>query len=254
MIELIDIHKTFSRTTVLNGISLTCDAGQCLALLGPSGCGKTTLLRIVAGLETPDRGEVRIDGRTASGLGRILPPQERSLSMVFQNLALWPHMNARQNVEFALRNRRKGERLIKTESALKRVGLEGREKLYPHQLSGAERRCLALGRALAAEPAILLLDEPLCGLDAMLKSKLLVEIQQIICAMHTTTIYVTNNRKEAGFIADRVALMGRGQIEHLVAADEILAGTARVDRDHRRQPAASGPSAKVIPLYGIGPR
>jgi iron(III) transport system ATP-binding protein len=254
MIELIDIHKAFNRYSVLNGVGFTCAAGECLALLGPSGCGKTTLLRIIAGLEAPDRGEVRLNGRSASSPGRILPPQERSLSMVFQSLALWPHMTVRQNIEFALRNRRKGERLIKTESALKRVGLKGREKLYPHQLSGAERRCLALGRALAAEPAILLLDEPLCGLDSMLKSKLLVEIQQIICALHTTTVYVTNERKEAGFIADRVAFMGGGQIECMVTADDILAGTARVDREHRRLAAPAGPSAKIIPLYGIGPR
>jgi len=224
MIELYNISHSYGKKRVLNGLNLKADFAECLALLGPSGCGKTTALRLIAGLERPERGEIRIDDCLVSSPRKLIPPYERSISMVFQDLALWPHMNVRQHIDFALVSclKNKKRRLEKIEKTLQLVMLENHPENYPHQLSGGEKQRLALARALVSEPKILLLDEPLSGLDADLRNEMLHQIRKIITEMNMTAIYVTHDKREAIFIADRIMLMKNGTINQIKYADNKI--------------------------------
>jgi iron(III) transport system ATP-binding protein len=241
MIEIRNIHKHYGATAVLRGLFLSMDPGECLALLGPSGCGKTTLLRLIAGLETPDSGEIRIKGKVVSTFGKQVPPYRRSVGMVFQDLALWPHMTVQKQIEFVMAPVASGKlgRYRRIEQILQQVRLEDLAHLYPHQLSGGEKQRLALGRALAQNPRILLLDEPLSGLDSKLRSELLVEIQQVIRSVNVTTIYVTHDRREAEFIADRTARMDGGRIE-------AVRPVYRPENTGRRRRTGTAPGHKII--------
>ncbi len=216
MIEVNTVSYRYGKKKILNDVSLRVNTGECLALLGPSGCGKTTLLRLVAGLEKPNAGEIRLNGAPASTPKRLLAPYRRSVGMVFQDLALWPHMRAYAQVDFALGSSglKKAVRAQKIKRALQRVRLDGFQESYPHQLSGGEKQRLALARALVCEPQILLLDEPLSGLDSVLRNELLDEIERLVKATGITTIYVTHDWKEAVTIADSVAVMRSGKILH----------------------------------------
>ena len=198
---------------------LAVEHGEFLTLLGPSGCGKTTTLRIIAGFEKPDRGEILFDGRRVNDL----PPYERNIGIVFQDYALFPHMTVFKNVAFGLEMKRLPKREIerKVRWALELVGLAGFENRYPEQLSGGQQQRVALARALVVEPEVLLLDEPLSNLDAKIRERLRGEIKRIQRELGITTIYVTHDQEEAMAISDRIAVMNVGTVEQVGTPKEI---------------------------------
>jgi multiple sugar transport system ATP-binding protein len=204
------IEKAYGGVTALVDISLEVADGEFIALLGPSGCGKTTLLRIIAGLETQSAGRVMIGGRDVSGL----KPSQRGLAMVFQNYAVFPHMTVRDNVAFGLAMQAKPEDVIKrqVERAAALMHIEPYLDRYPAKLSGGQRQRVAVARALAVEPAVLLMDEPLSNLDALLRLEMRAELKGVLQQAGTTTIYVTHDQTEAMGLADRIAVMYGGRI------------------------------------------
>jgi ABC-type Fe3+/spermidine/putrescine transport system ATPase subunit len=209
------VSKRFGTHAALDGVSLEVAPSACVVILGPSGCGKTTLLRVVAGLETPDSGEIWIDGVQATGaLRRFVPPHERRTGFVFQDLALWPHLTVRQNLGFVLEARRipSSDRTRRVEEALRMVRIDTLIDRYPHELSGGEQQRVALARAVVGEPRILLLDEPLSSLDAELKSTLREELARLQRRLELTTVYVTHDREDASVLADCLVEMRGGRI------------------------------------------
>jgi ABC-type Fe3+/spermidine/putrescine transport system ATPase subunit len=222
-LEVVDIWKTFASTPVLRAVSFTVDRGEIVCLLGPSGCGKTTLLRIIAGLETPDRGRVLFEGRDISSV----PPYLRNFGLMFQDYALFPHRNVFENVAFGLRMQRStshdpDERIARrVREVLELVGLRGFERRSVHELSGGEAQRVALARSLAPHPRLLMLDEPLGSLDRITRERLMVELRDILTGVHMTTLYVTHDQVEAFSVADRAIIMNRGQIEQIGTPEEI---------------------------------
>ena len=207
--------KRFGRNRAVDDASLHVDTGELVALLGPSGSGKTTLLRIIAGFEAPDEGAVAIAGHAVAGDGAWVEPEHRRIGMVFQDGALFPHLTVKANVAFGAREAsRVAERL-----AL--VGLADRGGTYPHELSGGERQRVALARALAADPSVVLLDEPFAALDAGLRETLRLEVRQILKAAGATALLVTHDQAEALSLADRVAVMRDGRIEQFGTPEEL---------------------------------
>ncbi len=209
-IRIEHVNKVFATTTALHDVSLAVNDGEFVALLGPSGCGKTTLLRIVAGLETQTSGRVLIGGRDVSQL----PPRRRGLAMVFQNYAVFPHLRVRDNIAFGLTMtgaaQQRIQRQVSHVAAL--MHIESLLDRYPAQLSGGQRQRVAVARALAVEPAVLLMDEPLSNLDALLRLEMRTELKAVLAQAHTTTVYVTHDQTEAMGLADRVAIMREGEI------------------------------------------
>ncbi|MBI4390405.1 MAG: ABC transporter ATP-binding protein [candidate division NC10 bacterium] len=205
-----NLSKRFGATVAVEGLSLEVGRGEFVSLLGPSGCGKTTTLRLVAGLLAPDEGEIWLEGRRITPV----PASARGMGMVFQSWALFPNMTAAQNIAFPLRVRRQPPPRVASRVAevLALVGLEGLEDRYPHELSGGQQQRVGLGRALAAEPRVLLLDEPLSALDAPVRRGLVVELRRLQQQLATTTLYVTHDQEEALSMSDRVALMAQGRI------------------------------------------
>jgi ABC-type Fe3+/spermidine/putrescine transport system ATPase subunit len=217
-LEIRDLQKSYGKTQILKGLSLTVKAGEFVSLLGPSGSGKTTLLRCIAGLETSDGGSLQLAGETFSDASTFVKPEARGLGMVFQNYAVWPHMTVAQNVAFpfAVGSRRrlsKSEVETKTLTALKLVRLDSYAQRFPHELSGGQQQRVALARALAMSPRALLLDEPLSNLDAVLREELGAEIRRLQQELALTTILVTHDRKEALSLSDRVIVLNGGKIE-----------------------------------------
>ncbi len=217
MVSLEQVHKAYGKNPVVKGLSIEVARGEMVALLGPSGCGKTTTLRIIAGLERADAGQVRIDGREVNAL----PPEERGLGMVFQSYAVWPHKSVAENVEYPLKLKGVEGRAAKVKEALGWVRLDALAGRMPHALSGGQLQRVALARALVASPKVLLLDEPLSNLDAALREDLRAEIAALRARLGTTMIYVTHDQAEALALADRVAVMNRGVIEQLAAPREL---------------------------------
>jgi multiple sugar transport system ATP-binding protein len=203
----------------LHDVSLVVADGNFVALLGPSGCGKTTLLRIIAGLETQTSGRVLIGGRDVSAM----PPRARGLAMVFQNYAVFPHMTVRENVAFGLAMARAdAERIARqTERSARLMHIEMLLDRYPAQLSGGQRQRVAVARALAVEPAVLLMDEPLSNLDALLRLEMRAELKSVLTEAGTTTIYVTHDQTEAMGLADRIAVMHQGRIVQEAVPTEV---------------------------------
>jgi multiple sugar transport system ATP-binding protein len=218
------VAKEFSGFKALQGVSLDVSDGEFVALLGPSGCGKTTLLRIVAGLETQSTGRILIGGRDVSALA----PRERGLAMVFQNYAVFPHMTVFENVAFGLRMQKASADVIdrKVRKSASLLHIDTYLERYPAKLSGGQRQRIAVARALAVEPAVLLMDEPLSNLDALLRLEMRTELKAVLREAGTTTIYVTHDQTEAMGLADRIAVMYGGRIEQIGMPLEIYATPA----------------------------
>jgi iron(III) transport system ATP-binding protein len=214
-VDLEHVSKRFGETRAVEDIDLTVADGEFFALLGPSGCGKTTLLRLVAGFETPDAGVLKLGEEVVARPGWALPPERRRIGMVFQSYALWPNMNVAQNVAFSLKVRRvlSKERVRRVKAALELVGLEAMAKRRPHELSGGQRQRVALARCLAMQPAVVLLDEPLANLDVHLREAMQQEFARFHRESGATFIYVTHDQAEAMALADRVAVMDAGRVE-----------------------------------------
>lgn len=213
------VAKSFGEVQALSEVNLTVADGEFLALLGPSGCGKTTLLRIVAGLEAQSSGRVLIGERDVSAL----PPRKRGLAMVFQNYAVFPHLTVYENVAFGLRMARADRALVaaQVEKAAALLHIEPLLRRYPAQLSGGQRQRVAVARALAVEPAVLLMDEPLSNLDALLRLEMRAELKAVLSGAGTTTVYVTHDQTEAMGLADRIAVMQAGRIEQIGTPSDI---------------------------------
>lgn len=210
LLKVDHLSKSFANTPTLVEVSLALDEGQILCLLGPSGCGKTTLLRLIAGLETPDSGRVYFEGQDIS----TVPPHRRGFGLMFQEFALFPHKNVGQNVAFGLQQWPRAEAIqARVQEMLALVGLAGFEQRDVDSLSGGERQRVALARSLAPGPRLLMLDEPLGALDRALRERLMLEIRQILKGLGLTSIYVTHDQTEAFAVADRVVVMNRGRIE-----------------------------------------
>ncbi|MBW2077948.1 MAG: ABC transporter ATP-binding protein [Deltaproteobacteria bacterium] len=221
-IEIKNLFKRFKNVVAVNHIDLEVIQGEMLTLLGPSGCGKTTTLRCIAGLETPEEGEIVIDGKPMLSKG-IVPPSKRGIGMVFQNYAVWPHMRVFNNVVYGLKLQRISRQSIKERAyqVLELVGLTGLEDRYPAQLSGGQQQRVALARALVRNPKVLLLDEPLSNLDAKLREKMRFEIKSLVRRMGITSVYVTHDQAEAMVISDRIAVMESGDVVQIGTAEEI---------------------------------
>jgi len=207
MIEVQHVTKRFGTVTVLHDLSVTVPDRGALVVAGPSGCGKTTLLRLIAGLDLPDAGEIQMDGRVVSRPEWGLPPHQRGLGFVFQTAALWPHMTVAQNILFGVPHLRRPEAAERLEEVLTQTSLGGLGRRYPHQLSGGQARRVALARALAPHPRYLLLDEPLTNLQVELKTELLALITQTAASIGAALVYVTHDPAEAAAISDRVLIL-----------------------------------------------
>lgn len=208
------LHKSFGALPVVVDASFRVLPGQILALLGPSGCGKTTTLRLIAGFEQLDNGRIDIDGqRVADGNGRHLPPEQRRAGMVFQDYAIFPHLNVRENIRFGLRKGKEAQ--ARAEEMLAFVGLAGQGDKMPHALSGGQQQRVSLARALAPNPAVLLLDEPFSNLDATLRKGVRAEVKRLLKRSGTTAIFVTHDQEEALFLGDEVAVMNAGRLEQV---------------------------------------
>jgi ABC-type Fe3+/spermidine/putrescine transport system ATPase subunit len=230
VLEFRGVVKRFQSVNAVDGISFSLGPGELFTLLGPSGCGKTTTLRLVAGLEEPDAGEILINNVTIASpeRGLFAPPEKRRLGMVFQSYAIWPHLTVFENVAFPLRVRRNAAEVVRrrVHQALEIVGLGGFAERGATQLSGGQQQRVALARALVYEPAILLLDEPLSNLDAKLREQMRVEIRALQKKLGLTVLYVTHDQAEAMTLSDRIAVINRGRFEQVGSPAEVYENPA----------------------------
>lgn len=221
-LSLSKISKRFDKTTVLKNLSLNIKQGEIIAVLGKSGSGKSTILNIVAGFEESESGEVVVNDKVlfCKEKSIFIAPELRNVGYLFQNFALFPHMNVYKNIAFGLKKQEKNKKQIVAD-LLDLVGLSNMEKRYPHELSGGQQQRIALARALAPRPKVLLLDEPFSGLDTELRIKTRGEVRKIINKANTTAILVTHDQEEAFAIADRVAIINHGVVEQIDEPDKI---------------------------------
>jgi len=217
VLELRNVVKEFPGHRAVDDISLALERGGFYSLLGPSGCGKTTTLRMIGGFEQPSHGDVLLDGKVVNGL----KPFERDVSTVFQNYALFPHLTARGNVEFGLRERKLADRQARAERALELVQMGGKQDRTPAQLSGGEKQRVALARSLVLEPQLLLLDEPLAALDPKLRKEMRSELKAMQRKTGVTFLFVTHDQEEALSMSDKVAVMNNGRIEQFGTPEDV---------------------------------
>ncbi len=249
-VELRGLRRSYGDVHALDGLDLRLAPGELVVLLGPSGCGKTTALRIVAGLERQDEGEVLVGGKDITRV----PPNKRDMGMVFQAYSLFPHLTVRDNVAFGLKLRGRGarDRRQRAGDMLDLVGLGQHADRYAHQLSGGQQQRVALARALAIEPAVLLLDEPLSALDAKVRVQLRDEIRRIQLEVGTTTLFVTHDQEEALAVADRVGVMNAGRLDQIAPPAQLYAAPATpfvgefVGLSNRIPAHSAGGSAEVL--------
>lgn len=223
-LQLIEVTKRFGDSEVVDCVSLDVAEGEVLALLGASGSGKTTTLRLIAGLEKPDAGEIWIAGQKVAERGRnLVPPRARGIGFIFQDLALWPHLTVTGNLDFVLGSAGvpKRERRQRIDEILRLVRIEPFACRYPSQLSGGEQQRAAIARALIANPRLLLLDEPMSSLDSPLKAELSADLIKLQRLLRITTIYITHDQTEAVAFAHRIAIMQKGHIEQVGTAEAL---------------------------------
>ena len=221
VLELDGLEKSYGPELVVEGLSLSVREGEILTLLGPSGCGKTTTLRLIAGLERPDGGTVRLNGESMSG-SSFVAPEDRGVGVVFQEFALFPHLTARENIAFGLKDQPDDEVEQRVDELLELVDLPDQGDSYPDQLSGGQQQRVALARSLAPEPEILLLDEPFSNLDVDLRVEMREEVRDIIKRTGVTAVSVTHDQEEALSISDRVAVMTDGRIEQIGDPESVF--------------------------------
>ena len=223
-ISLHNISKSFGKKEVITDLSFEMEDGKFTTLLGSSGCGKTTLLRMIAGLETPDSGEILFDDEPvfSKEKGVNVPPEKRNLSFVFQDFALWPHMTVFENVAFGLRARKQKENIKeRVQEALDAVKLSDLAGRYPHELSGGQQQRVAFARAIIIKPQCILFDEPLSALDAQLRESMRLEIKQMTSKLNMTSVFVTHDQSEAMSMSDYIVVMNGGKIEQYGTPQEI---------------------------------
>jgi len=223
-VRLDSISKAYDDVLALDQVSLELEAGTMLALLGPSGCGKTTALRLISGFERPDAGTVEVNGRRVASPTSMVPPERRRVGLVFQDLALFPHLSVRDNVAYGIR--RDPDHRVRTDELLELVGLSGDGERMPHELSGGMQQRVALARALAPRPDVLLLDEPFSSLDQAMRTQLRAEVREILREARQSSIFVTHDQGEALTMADRVAVMTRGRVLQVAPPELIYAEPA----------------------------
>lgn len=221
LVRVNGLRKAFGPAVALAGLDLELHRGETLALLGPSGCGKTTLLRAVAGLERPDAGTIEIGGEIVEGRGRSVPPEQRRLGMVFQDVALFPHLSVAENVAYGVPQSPGRDRRVA--DLLELVGLPDAGASRPHELSGGMQQRVALARALAPRPEVVLLDEPFANLDLSLRTQLRGELRRILDATGSSALFVTHDQSEALTLADRVAVMRRGVVDQVDTPERVYA-------------------------------
>ena len=261
-VRLEGITKSYDDVLALDDVSLKLEAGTMLALLGPSGCGKTTALRLVSGFERPDAGTVEIEGRRVASPTSMVPPERRRIGLVFQDLALFPHLSVRDNVAYGIR--RDPDQRVRTDELLDMVGLAGDDGRMPHELSGGMQQRVAVARALAPRPDVLLLDEPFSSLDQAMRTQLRAEVREILREARQSAIFVTHDQGEALTVADKVAVMTRGRVLQIASPELIYAEPANpyvatfvgvanlVPADI--QPGSADTRFGQVPLVGPGSR
>jgi iron(III) transport system ATP-binding protein len=225
LLEFSNVVKRYGETTVVDGITFSVAPGEFFTLLGPSGCGKTTTLRLLAGLETPDAGEITLQGRTLAAPARniLVPIDKRNMGMVFQSYAIWPHLTVFENVAFPLRVRGESRETIRKRvlEALEVVGLTGFEDRGSTELSGGQQQRVALARAIVYTPALLLLDEPLSNLDVKLREQMREELHALHKRLNLAVVYVTHDQAEALALSDRIAVVNQGKLEQVGSPAEV---------------------------------
>ena len=222
VLELTNASKEYGAETAVSDLSLAVRDGELLTLLGPSGCGKTTTLRMIAGLEAPSSGDIRLDGKCVADDDRFVDPENRDVGIVFQDFALFPHMTVAENIAFGLTDADADERNNRVEELLELVGLSSFGDRKPDQLSGGQQQRVALARALAPEPDLLLLDEPFSNLDVRLRVQMREEVRRILEATGVTAVSVTHDQEEAMSISDRVALLNDGRLEQVGRPENVF--------------------------------
>lgn len=223
-----NVSSDYQGQVILNGLNLTLQQGEIVALLGPSGCGKTTLLRAIAGLQPISQGTIQINGNTLTGDGIFIPSELRGVGMIFQDYALFPHLNVADNILFGVKGLNKVARQARLDEMLELVKLTGLGQRYPHELSGGQQQRVSIARALAYEPQLLLLDEPFSNIDAQVRNEMMLEIRNILKQRNVSAVFVTHSKDEAFVFADKLALFKQGAIiQHGLAEDLYTCPTDR---------------------------